>query len=299
MEEINGQDGRLTMREADFLRIKDRIADYYSSSLEYTDYEDVAEYEIQKETDSLILIAGFHREAACGHYHWAANNAKEVLDAIGEADNCLVEFIPKDWVSTFEEDGFVIRDCWMDYFMDSLAEIPAMEEGTAEEDFLKADESKEASAVTMACKGQSRGFTGQTEEWIKEWLDNSGEGDAIHKAILVKRDTEKKITGLVCTGIYGYDSKKGPIAWIREVAVRPEYQNRGIARELIGKALRYCKYHGAKRAFLAADECNLHAIHLYRSIGFCPGAGEGQIDMVRNKVKNKSGIADKLAICRE
>lgn len=45
------------MREADFLRIKDRLADYYSSSLEYTDYEDISEYEIQKKTDSLILLS--------------------------------------------------------------------------------------------------------------------------------------------------------------------------------------------------------------------------------------------------
>lgn len=269
------------MKEADFRIIKDKLANYGSNSLEYVDYEDISDYEIQKETDEVILIAGFHKEAGCRHYHWAANGPKEVLEAVGK-EKGLVEFIPKDWVGTFEESGFVIRDYWKDYFMDSLTDIPVIaEEETGENILLKENESKEASEVTLSCKGQSRGFTGQTDDWVREWLDNSkGEGTR-HKAILVQRNEEGKLTGLVCTGVYAYDSKKGPIAWIREVAVRPEYQNKGIARRLIGKALGYCKAHGAARAFLAADECNTNALHLYQSIGFCPASGEGQIDMIR------------------
>ncbi len=269
------------MTEADFLRIKDKAAGFTYNSLEYTDYEDIAGYEITKETGSIILISGFHREADCMHYHWAANEAKQVLDTVGEGTMGMIEFIPKEWVDSFEEAGFVIRDVWKDYFMDSLTDIPVIRSSELEEEFLREDESKEASDATLACKGQSRGFTGQTKEWIKEWLDNSSEDETKHKVILAERNEEKKLIGLVCTGIYGIQSKKGPIAWIREVAVIPEYQNRGIARRLIGKALGYCKFNGATRAFLTADECNTYAIHLYESIGFRSSPDKGQIDMVR------------------
>jgi len=269
------------MTEADFLRIKDKAAGFTYNSLEYTDYEDIAGYEIKKETDNIILIRGFHREADCIHYHWAANEAKQVLDSLGKASRGLIEFIPDEWVDSFEEEGFIVRDVWKDYFLDSLIDIPVIEACELEEEFLKEYESKEASDTTLACKGQSRGFTGQTEEWIKGWLNNTSDEEPVNKAVLVERKKENKIAGLVCTGIYGLQSKKGPIAWIREVAVIPEYQNQGIARRLIGKALGYCKTFGATRAFLTADECNTYAIHLYESIGFRPGPEKGQIDMIR------------------
>ncbi|SHO52673.1 GNAT family N-acetyltransferase [Anaerocolumna xylanovorans] len=269
------------MTEADFLRIKDMTTGFSYNSLEHTDYEDIAGYEIKKKTGSIILISGFHREADCMHYHWGANEAKQVLDALGKDSRGMIEFIPGEWVKDFENEGFVIRDVWKDYFMDSITDIPTIKASELEEEFLKEYESKGASDATIACKGQSRGFTGQTEEWIKEWLDNSAEEDVVNKVALVERNEAKEIIGLVFTGIYGLESMKGPIAWIREVSVIPEYQNRGIARSLIRKALGYCKSNGATRAFLTADECNIYAIHLYESIGFRPGPDKGQIDMVR------------------
>ena len=47
------------------------------------------------------------------------------------------------------------------------------------------------------------------------------------------------------------------------------------------KALSYVKEHNATRAFLAADENNDSAIHLYKSIGFLPSDDESQIDMLK------------------
>jgi ribosomal protein S18 acetylase RimI-like enzyme len=85
----------------------------------------------------------------------------------------------------------------------------------------------------------------------------------------------------VCTATYAHDSQKGPIAWIREVAVRPEYQRMGIGRKLVTQALSYGKENGAVRGFLQADECNIYAIHLYESLGFVSNKHEVQIDMFK------------------
>jgi ribosomal protein S18 acetylase RimI-like enzyme len=89
-----------------------------------------------------------------------------------------------------------------------------------------------------------------------------------------------KLVAIVCTAVYGYESKKGPVAWIREVAVHPDYQNRGIGRRLILQAFNYGKEHGAVRAFLMADECNEQGIHLYTKLGFTANKENAQIDMI-------------------
>ena len=64
------------------------------------------------------------------------------------------------------------------------------------------------------------------------------------------------------------------------MCVNPEYQNRGIARRIIKQALLHGKTHGATRAFLAADEQNVGAIHLYKSLGFEPSKEAPQTDML-------------------
>ena len=115
---------------------------------------------------------------------------------------------------------------------------------------------------------------------MSDWI--GGKDEAVKGgAVLTEKAEDGKIVGIVCTGTYAHDSEKGPVSWIREAAVVPSYQNRGIARKLILQALAYGKRNGATRAFLAADEENRNAIRLYTSIGFLPGGDESQIDMIR------------------
>lgn len=270
------------MTEVDFLRMKENSGKYIANSLEYTDYEDVEDYEILRESDDLILLVGYYKDADCRKYHWASNTAAGVLNSLGK-DNCLIEFVPEDWVEAFEQSGFVIRDRWMDYFKESLEEIPELSYSAfSEGELLKNSEVKEVSDVTMSCRGLSRGFMGMSEEWAREWITADPDGEEpVQKEILIARNEEQRIIGITATGIYGLNSAKGPTAWIHAVAVRPEYQNRGIARNLITRALGLCKSGGAVKAFLHADECNQNAIHLYQSIGFRQGSGAGQIDMIR------------------
>ncbi len=80
-------------------------------------------------------------------------------------------------------------------------------------------------------------------------------------------------------GIYGDESKKGPVLWLREIAVLPQEQGKGIGRKLILQSLGYGKERGAKRAFLMADDCNTNAIGLYKSVGFVPSE-DAEINMV-------------------
>jgi ribosomal protein S18 acetylase RimI-like enzyme len=155
------------------------------------------------------------------------------------------------------------------------------EKACDEAEFLTARECAQASQVTQACRGLSRGFTGQTPEWISDWIGGR-RPEVQNGAVLVARGPGRTIIGVVCTGTYGHGSENGPIAWIREAAVLPAFQNRGIARRLITQALAYDKLHGARRGFLAVDENNVNAIRLYRDIGFEPSGEESEIDMVKN-----------------
>ncbi len=275
----------MQMKEIDFNRIQSRLNEYKYFSMEYLDYSDVSEYEILFEDDNLILLLGYNSDIECKQYHWAANEANDLLEQIKSTETCFISFVPQEWVEDLEKVGFVIYSKWQDYFMASLESIPDHMNAV----LLNENECDKASEVTLSCKGQSRGFTGQTKEWVQEWLDNSEnsirETGIQNKTIIIERNESDEIIGLVCTGTYAHDSIKGAIVWIREVAVKPAYQRKGIARRLIMEALSYGKKHGAKRAFLAADECNIYAIHLYESIGFLASEEKGQIDMIR-ELKN-------------
>lgn len=89
-----------------------------------------------------------------------------------------------------------------------------------------------------------------------------------------------EIAGVACVALYGDESAKGPVLWLRELAVTPARQGRGYGKALVLSALGYARARGARRAFLMADERNAGAISLYRAAGFLPGADEAQIDMI-------------------
>lgn len=264
------------MREDIFNAIKDNLERFRYTSMTYTEYEDICEYDIICNTEQCVLIGGFNNKARMYEYCWSANSAEDIINLI-EKEQCLITFIPDEWVTLFENSGFRIRSVWRDFFKPSLADISNEAEYAI---VLQDNECKEASEVTISCRNQSRGFTGESEEFFRDWLSDSDENNR-HNTVFVEKNGNGEIVGLVCTTVYAYDSAKGPVSWIREVCVRPEYQNRGIGRKLIMQALSHGKKHGATRAFLAADEVNDNAIHLYKSIGFEPGQGDGQIDMIR------------------
>ncbi|MCF0149001.1 MAG: GNAT family N-acetyltransferase [Clostridium sp.] len=146
--------------------------------------------------------------------------------------------------------------------------------------FIDEGNYKEASKVTTSCVGKSRGFHGETEEWMQEWIQGKHPSvpEYVFKSAVVYEETDNQIVGISCVGIYGEENK---ILWIREIAVKPEFQGMGIGRKLIEKAFTYGLKHGAKKSFLMADEINYNALHLYKAMGFKANPNECQIDMIR------------------
>lgn len=271
------------MKENEFKRIQSKLEKFKFSSLNYSEYCEVEDFKIENEDDDLILISGYNAEAKVSEYHYAANDYNNLLNRLDLTKEFLITFIPHEWIKKFEERGIKVRNAWHDYFIKDLSSVPINDNY----ELLKLEECKEASDVTMSCRGQSRGFTGQTEKWIKSWLNGTEYGcinsEIEDSTIIVSRNSENKIVGIICTGTYAHKSVEGATVWIREIAVQPEYQNKGIARRLINQAITYGKKNGAKRGFLAADECNDTAIHLYKSIGFKPSDEESEIDMINEK----------------
>lgn len=269
------------MEEEHFNKIQSKLKNYKYSTLNYYGYGDVKDYEVTLENDNIILIYGFNTQAKIHEYHWAANKVEDLINSLQGKKDFLISAIPHEWVPEFEKEGFVIRNAWKDFFLNNLEDIEPCDDF----EFLSLDEAEEASKITMKCKNQSRGFTGQTTEWIEEWVkgtEPSAAGcDTRNTNVLIERNNEHKIAGILCVGTYPNINTKGEILWIRELAVDPAFQNKGIGRKLIMKALSYGKKHNAVKSYLAADEENVGAIHLYESVGFVPSKGQSEIDMIR------------------
>ena len=260
-----------------FSELKNKLQQFCFTSLKYTSYEEISDYEILINDNRAIIIYGYNSEGKRYEYHWACNNEEDLLKQLQKRnDNELITFVPKNWVEFVKNIEFDVYAIWNDYFAYNLEEYANYEEPK----YINHSNYKEASKVTLSCIGQSRGFTGQSEEWMKAWIENSEPASPDYASDCVAiAEIKHEVIGVVCIGIYGSGDKT--TLWVREIAVKPEFQGRGIARKLIGQAFAYGLKHGAKKAFLMADECNDNAIQLYRSMGFKASDDEGQIDMIR------------------
>ena len=266
------------MNRDGFNNIKSKALLFKYSSFMYIEFENIVDYDLQVNTTELILMLGYNREAKSYEYIWATNDVNVLINTLKCKESFFLSFIPREWIKKFKNSGLRIRNAWHDYFIYNLDSIDlANEDGF---DYLALSEINEASHITMECKGQSRGFTGQTSEWFREWLNSNSE--IKNTAILVKRTPAGVLCGILYVGIYGHKSKDGPTVWIKEVAVKPEYQNSGVARKLITQGLKYGREKGAKKAFLAVDEDNINAIHLYTSLGFMASKDDSEITMTKD-----------------
>ena len=186
----------------------------------------------------------------------------------------IISGIPDNWYDDFRRHGFDEYAVFQDYWVDSLT-VPG--DRYDDYEFLHKNDCAVASEISLACRGQSRGFEGESPDWFADWLD--GEEGLNNTAVLICK-TNNRIAGISCTATYAHESEKGAVVWVRMMAVHPKFQGQGIDTRLLMQTRQYGAKHGAKRAFLHTDTQNKNAIKMYRKAGFQPQINEKQIDMI-------------------
>lgn len=184
-----------------------------------------------------------------------------------------IEFIHPEFMSAMESLGFNVVSQFLDFWNEDISNY--MAGGEDESAFIRHIESQDyfqVSMITKACKDVSRGFYGEELEFIQEW------DEADHSCILVA-ERNKVIVGVCLLNIYGFESEKGPVLWLRELAVDPKYHNQGIGYKLAAEGLCWGNNHGAMRSFLATDRENRNAINIYHKLGYKNKDEVGQINM--------------------
>ncbi len=272
------------MKQIEFENIKEKLKNYRFNSMEYYDYGQLKNYEVDINSEDLFIAVGYDEDNEIKAFHWAANNWTDLVEAIkGESEPILITFIPEEWKNSFRNNGLKEYAIFREYWISGISNV---HQENCEYSLINNVEIEVAAKVTMDCKGQSRGFHGESPEWVKSWIDGTEGGlvNAKDSTILVHRENDEAV-GIVCIAVYGHESEKGAILWVRELAVTPSSQGKGIGRSLLKQALTYGVEHGAKRAFLMADECNYNEKKLYENIGFLPSEDEVQIDMIYEVAK--------------
>lgn len=250
--------------------IKD-INNFKFNSFQYESPENTIK--IIKNNDYLLAAERYQDGVRC---FWACNSLNSLVDGINELSmeitgyEVMLEFIPPEFIEGLKKEGFSIVSQWTDFWITDLQsknwDIPE----TIEIRPLHREEAQAASQVTKSCKGVSRGFYGEDAEFILEWLDD--EDNEIFSAV-----KKGKVVG-VCL-MSTYQSSRGKVTWLRELAVNPKYQYQGIGRALAIAGLEWGKKIGASLSFLATDKENTHSINLYRKLGYMPKDDPGQINM--------------------
>lgn len=256
----------------------------------YTSFLYLDEEDVLVEDASLLLqepefIAVCQPQGGKCNVHWAAQTGEAFLSGMKNvlqrlagqsngADEVYIEFVPAEFVAELEGLGFAVQSHFVDFWLSELQNAPLAQQSAHTVRAIQPGEYQAAASITRRCSGLSRGFTGENDQWTEEWALSE------HTDILVaETPSGSGIAGIVYVRVYGFESDKGPILWVREVAVDPDFQRRGIGRALVGQALCWGKDRGAARSFLAADLQNDGAITLYEQFGFRRKEDQGQINM--------------------
>lgn len=187
----------------------------------------------------------------------------------------FIEWIPENFINEMEKRGFIIVNEWIDYWLNTLTTCNEKTSNFAVVREMEFTDYEVASEITQACRYFSRGYEGESIKWFKEWL-------SLDHTTVILAEIEKEIVGVCCLQLYDFNSEKGPVMWVRELAVRPEYHNRKIGYTLMTAAVNWGIEKGAVRSFLACDTENSPAIKLYERLGFQRQSGRGQINMCKS-----------------
>lgn len=259
--------------------IKKLLHTYAYHSFHYVDWDEILHFKCVHMDQDSLFIYGFRHDHQIDELIWAVRDINTLINYSKHYPHALISFIPRDWKETLIKHGYqeygVIRDYW-------LNDLTSYDESFFLQPLTEKD-SQEISDVTKDCLMLSREFHGESNHEVIQWITGQDyylqEVHARDTAIFGYRDHEQ-LVGVIFVSIYGDSSPKGPILWVREIAVKRDYQGHGIGRTLMKNALCYGNQRGATRSFLAADDLNHGAIHLYTSMGYVPNHDDEQIDMI-------------------
>ena len=84
-------------------------------------------------------------------------------------------------------------------------------------------------------------------------------------ALVEGNSSRERVCGMVLTSVVS-----DKVAHITQLCIAPEQQGKGLGRRLIGEATRRLRERRFEAATLTVTVSNVHAIRLYRSLGFAP-----------------------------
>lgn len=207
--------------------------------------------------------------------YWSGSSARGLFAAANLAveqsrlrhTTLQIENVPPEFEAELLKSGFTPAGELVEAWMENLqAAHPALKHNYPARNMLYS-EIMIAAHIMKSCK-----FYGEDPAWIEAWGANP------NQKVFLGMDGDRPV-GVLFAGLYGFDHPKGTVCWIRELAVLPSFQNRGVGRELLLTALQWGIIHGAKRAYLKVDVQKEYALRLYKKVGFLLRPGRGQINL--------------------
>jgi len=248
-------------------KIRERAEKCKYSSFTYLDYNDCEMSEIICNNDNLVLIIDSKINPNIVQY--ATNNYIKLIEKLKLiSGNIKINFVQKEFKNHLENIGFIELCEFIDYFNDDLQSTKIKFCDQKKILYLDSIDCECISALSRKCKNNSRGFFGETYDWFIEWIKDN-------KVIILKENDI--FIGYCCVSIY----ENGKKLWIREMAIDPEFQNRGNGIKLFEQALYYGKINGVEKGFLAVDKLNIKAINIYKKYGFINKDEIGELQMIK------------------
>jgi GNAT superfamily N-acetyltransferase len=97
---------------------------------------------------------------------------------------------------------------------------------------------------------------------LRRIFDDSAQGQ-----LLLARDGGQ-VRGMVSLLWSVSTALGGPVAWLEDLVVAPEWRGQGLGRALVTAAVELCRERGLGRISLLTDDDNHRAQALYASLGF-------------------------------
>lgn len=273
------------------MEILNRAQGFTFNSLTYADLDDISinpnEDVLIDHSDAIMICNKTDKEYKI---YWAAESEDAFSKAIEELSvhvdqlfsagpqRLYMEFVHPDFIPSLERIGFKVDSHFVDYWIHELNYSQSHGDSNLRIRTIEPEDYDRVSHITKSCRGVSRGFHGEEVEFVAEWNEDE------HSCIFIA-ELDGTAVGACFVNVYGFDSEKGPVLWLRELAVDPAYQNQGIGRKLIDQGLSWGYARGAKRSYLAVEKQNHKAVHLYQQFGYQCKDEVGQINMALEPVK--------------